>query len=267
MILLVFEGQVGEPRVMATLQYLYFSDTASQVLCYFGTDTYTLWKDIKEHEKDGYEADIFTIVKQRLQENGDHSLDKYKSYQFESVYLFFDYDPQNTTISMARLNSSIENMLRVFDDPMNKGKLFISYPMLECLFCLNSLSDSGFPGACVKLDDCSSFKEWCISHYEWARKPLTLLYKYKRGRIDDPNPESRKQELRYNWNQLVLMSASKANMICSGSYVMPSDTDDISQEMIFRHQIDDYVIPSSRVSILSAFTMFLFDYFHGNGEI
>ena len=65
MILLVFEGQVGEPNGMTTLQHLYFSDAANYILCSYGTDTYTLWKDVKRHELDG-EADVFAIMKERF---------------------------------------------------------------------------------------------------------------------------------------------------------------------------------------------------------
>ena len=267
MILLVFEGEKGEPRVMATLQYLYFSGSANQVLCYYGTDTHTLWKEVKEYEADGYEADVFTIVKQRMQSRGDHSLDLYNSYQIESIYLFFDYDPQNKTIPPERLNQEIQEMVLQFDDPMDKGKIYISYPMAESLFCINSVPDSSFISTDVAIEDCRCFKGWCMAQYELSRKPGLLIYKTdKTGRkITETNPASRKQELIDKWNSIVLMSIEKANMICTGQNGLPDNVDIVSQMEIFIHERDDYVLPSSKVSILSAFPMFLYEYFHGNG--
>ena len=95
MILFIFEGQVEEPKIMATIKQLFLSEIEEQLLCSFGADTYTLWKDIVEYGRDGYEIDVFNIVKERLRSRGDHSLDNYNSHQIESIYLFFDYDPQN----------------------------------------------------------------------------------------------------------------------------------------------------------------------------
>lgn len=265
MILLVFEGQVGEPKVMATLQHLYFSDAANYILCSYGSDTYSLWKDVKRHELDG-EADVFAIMKERLHSRGDYSLDQYSSYQIESVYLFFDYDPQNNTIPPGLLNQSISEMVTLFDDPMDKGKIFISYPMLEGLFCLQSIPDAAFFDTVVFLADCRGFKGWC-QQFLYERNPNLLLYKTDGdGKIKDDSP-AKKQELLDKWNTLVIMTVNKANLICHGTSVMPNNVDEISQIDIVRHQIDDFVIPCSCVSILSAFPLFIFDYFHGNGVV
>ena len=265
MILLVFEGQVGEPKVMTTLQHLYFSDAANYILCSYGTDTYTLWKDVKRHELDG-EADVFAIMKERLHSGGDHSLDQYDSYQIESIYLFFDYDPQNNTIPPHLLNQAISEMVALFDDPMDKGKIFISYPMLEGLFCLNSIPDVAFLHSVVSIADCHGFKGWC-KQFLFGKNPELLIYKTdKDGRIVD-DPSMRKQELLQKWNALVTMTANKANLICHGVPAPPDNVDDISQNDIFQHQLEDYVVPNSCISILSAFPLFLFDYFHGNGVI
>ena len=77
MILFIFEGQVEEPKIMATIKQLFLSNIEEQLLCSFGSDTYTLWKDIVEYQKNGYEVDVFNIVKERLHSRGDYSLDKY----------------------------------------------------------------------------------------------------------------------------------------------------------------------------------------------
>ena len=79
------------------------------------------------HLKYGVDAEsVFNIVKERLHSRGDYSLDKYYSHQIESIYLFFDYDPQNRTISPDRLNQAIDDMVNLFSDSMNKGQIYIS---------------------------------------------------------------------------------------------------------------------------------------------
>ena len=42
---------------------------------------------------------------------------------------------------------------------------------------------------------------------------------------------------------------------------MPENKDDVSQKEIFDAQLQDYVLPKDCVSILSAFPMFLHEYF------
>lgn len=264
MILLVFEGRVLEPKVMATLQYLFFSSTVESVMCYYGTDTYTLWKEVKEHAVDG-EPDIFNIVKRRMQSVGDHSLDQYNSYQVESVYLFFDYDPQNRTIPLGQLNQAILEMVTLFDDAMDKGKIFISYPMLESVFCVDSIPDPNFLQSTVSLVNCHGFKGWC-HNYLFARKPESLLFKTNRaGYITEVDPSKRKQELLDKWNNIVRMNVEKAYLMCEKKAGLPVNIEDVSQSAIINNERDTYVLPLSCVSILSAFPMFLYEYFHGNG--
>lgn len=94
MILLIFEGQKEEPQIMTTIKTLFFGRGKEQLLCSYGTDTYTLWRDIKLYTEDGYDVDVFQIVKERMHSRGDYSLDVYDSYSIDSIYLFFDYDPQ-----------------------------------------------------------------------------------------------------------------------------------------------------------------------------
>ena len=118
MILLILEGANTEPPIVATIRLLFFANNPDQLVCSYGTDTYTLWKEIKSYMDDGNEPDVFEIVRERLHRSGDTSLDNYDSYQFDSIYLFFDYDPQNNTVSSETLNASITEMLKLFSDPI-----------------------------------------------------------------------------------------------------------------------------------------------------
>lgn len=264
MILLIFEGAKTEPKVMATLQYLYFSNTAEHVLCSFGTDTLTLCKTVKEHIANGYEADAFTIVRDYLHDKGDYSLDSYKSYQIESIYMFFDYDPQ-TEVAAGVLNNSVLDMIRLFDDAMGNGKIYISYPMMESLFCLESIPDSNYLTSCVSLSDCHHFKGWCNNSFSIARHQSEILFRTdKKHKINEVNPELRRCVLREKWDQLIILNVCKANWICNDDLSFPTRDWDISQETVFQCELSKFIIPKSSVAILNAFAIFLYEFFGKN---
>lgn len=264
MMLLILEGRNTEPPVVATIRQLYFADNQDQLVCSYGTDTYTLWKEVKSYVDDGCEPDVFEILRERLHKCGDSSLDGYSSYQFESIYLFFDYDPQNRTISSETLNSAISDMLDLFSDPMDKGQLFISYPMIEALYCINSLSSKDFLKTTVSIADCRCFKSWS-NKFEYNRKRYMLLFKTdKSGNITEQEKQ-RMSNLKSTWDNLVKMHASKAHYISKDSATLPTHVDDVTQKKIFNGQLSKF-IPLGTVSILSSFTMFLFEYFHGGKD-
>lgn len=265
MILFIFEGQVEEPKIMATLEQLFLNRIEEQLICSYGADTYTLWKDIVEYQKSGYEIDVFSIIKERLHSRGDHSLDEYYSHQIESIYLFFDYDPQNRTIPADTLNLAIANMVNLFSDPMNKGQIYISYPMIEAVYCENNSCDDTYISYSVPISECKT-KEWSNA-YEYGRKRLKVIFKTNKSNIiTEPLTEERILELKDTWTNIIKLNAIKANYITNDIIVMPEDMTDIEQNKIFDGQLQKFVNTNSSVSILSAFAIFLYEYFHGNGE-
>lgn len=250
---------------MATIRQLFFSSVENQLLCSFGADTYTLWKDIVDYQKNGYETDVFNVVKERLNRRGDHSLDSYCSYQIESIYLFFDYDPQNSTIEPERLNDAIREMIDMFADSMNEGQIYISYPMVEAIYCENDSCDSEYESYRVPIDECSN-KAW-PNVYVYARKRSNVLFRTNRNNvITESITKERTSELRNRWAGLIRLNASKANFISNDIYNLPESPNDIVQRKIYDGQLKKYIHSSSEVSILSSFAIFLFEYFHGNGE-
>ena len=54
---------------------------------------------------------------------------------------------------------------------------------------------------------------------------------------------------------------AKANYICTGNLSSPEDKEEISQKEIFSAQLQKFILTDDCVSILSAFPLFLFDYF------
>lgn len=253
-----------EPRIMATIKQLFFKSNEEQLLCSFGSDTYTLWKDISEYQKNGYEVDVFNVVKERLHKRGDYSLDKYYSHQIESIYLFFDYDPQNRTISSDKLNQAIGEMLDMFSDSMDNGQIYISYPMVESIYCENTPQDTDYISYCVSVNECRT-KEWC-NVYSYARKRNNVIFKTKDNLVIENFAEERILELKDIWVNLIKLNAVKANFITNGIKELPKSVSDVDQMKIFDAQLQKFIDSKNVVSILSSFTLFLFEYFHGNSE-
>lgn len=266
MILLVFEGQKEEPKIMATVKTLFFNGGEGQLLCSYGTDTYTLWKDVQDHIKDGYEADVFQIVKERMHSRGDYSLDAFDSHDIESIYLFFDYDPQNSKLGLPRINTAISSIIETFNDAMDQGQIYISYPMVEALYCENTIPDASFMSAIVTIPDCHDFKNWSKQFYVSQHRECVKFGANKSGEVTESYAEDRFNDLKQKWIKLVRMNSTKANIICNNNPTLPEDVSLISQARIFQHEISDYENRNNSVSILSSFPLFLFDYFHGNGE-
>ena len=261
MILLVFEGTDSEPHLMATLRELFFPGEKEYVLCSFGTDTYTLWKEVNEHSAEGFDADTFTILKQYLQRKGDHTLDGYYSYQVEAIYLFFDYDPQNR-MPAEMLNRAISQMCSTFDDEMDRGKIYISYPMFESLFCEDTIPEDAYLDLSIPVALCNGFKGWAHDNFYYGSHPLALSFRTsKQYEITEIITEDRRNELFTRWKELVEMNVRKAIHICNNKNELSSSEVSISQQNIFQHELDDYVSPLGEVAVLNSFPLFLFDFF------
>lgn len=271
MILLIFEGSNEEPKIMATIKELFFPNE-EQVHCSYGHDTTSLYADIIKHRENDYEEpDIFEIVKESLHRRNDHSLDAYKSHQFDSIYLFFDYDPQND-LGIEEVNARVAKVIKLFSAPMDNGQIFVSYPMIEALYCEDSFPDETFITATATLDECHGFKQWCRKYRAACNKEL-VLFKTRKDEngnyfiVDKDKTVERKAQLKDVWINLIKENVRKANFICYDTDTSDIDVEDISQENIFGNELEKYVVPKNEVAILSAFALFLYDYFHGNGEI
>lgn len=157
-------------------------------------------------------------------------------------------------------------MVNLFSDSMNKGQIYISYPMIEAIYCENKSSDDSYVTYCVPIAECKT-KEWCES-YEYGRKRLKVLFKTNSDNIlIEPITEDRIAELRNTWINIIKHNAIKANVISNEKQGLPEDISDIEQSKIFEGQLEKFVKANSSVAILSSFAIFLYDYFHGNGEI
>ena len=141
MILFVFEGIDREPHVYKTIERLYFPKENDNIICSFGNNIYNLYNTLVEYGGDG---DIVSIMREILSNRGDATLDGIRSADISEVFLFFDYDFQNSQLPLDEINRRLEVMLNMFDDETGNGKLYINYPMVESIRFKKELPDDDY---------------------------------------------------------------------------------------------------------------------------
>ena len=247
MILFVFEGKKKEPAIFESLRKIYFKREESVVVCTYNTDFHSLYKDLSENE-----WELFYVLRERLQQRGEDTLDGYKASDFSQTYLFFDYDFQNSHIALEEQNRRLVEMLEFFNEETENGKLYINYPMVESIVYTKQLPDEQFDEYVVSRDACRHFKELAASFSHYPDTSF-LLIGNKNGVPDE--------EVVSNWELLKLQHVYKANLLCNGTHkTMPTSKEAIAQERIFKAQRERFVEPSEKVSILNSFPIFVYEY-------
>ena len=255
MILFVFEGEEREPRIFKTLERLFFGK-GERIVRSFGNNIYELYQKLKDLDGDG---DIVSL----LRENKAHEKDSpfpegVRSSDFSEIYLFFDYEFQNSNLTLEEMNARLKEMLELFDDETDNGKLYVSYPMVESLCYTKELPDEHFFEYAIRRCDCvlHSFKDLAAAFSFYGSFDFIEL-------PDQKHHKAGKREIarvKNNWIHLVNQHTSKANFICTGRCCQPEDKEAVSQQKIFVAQLSKYLAVEDSVAILNAFPLFLFEY-------
>lgn len=162
-------------------------------------------------------------------------LKEYKRNDFAEIYLFFDYDGHS---SMAADEKLIE-LLEFFNEETDKGKLYISYPMVEALKDISCYE--GFKERMVPCKTNIKYKE------KVASEGLAHLRNY--ARIGEEE-----------WTKVVEAHLKKQNYIVNECYQMA--TERIEPIELFKKQQTNYIARKvPQVAVVSAFPSFLLDYF------
>lgn len=240
MILFIFEGAKYEPALYDGIKPLFFNRSKDQILCSFCSSIYTFYKRLKD-DFDGF-ADVVDVLKlEKEKVDPENEIFQYKSSDFESIYLFFDYDFYKGDLKSK--NAQILELLEYFNEETENGKLFISYPMIESIQYTKILPDDEFHTYTVLREDSfgdkfkKDTKRFC--HYKG--------YAYLKDLT--------------NWNYLVQQNVCKANMLTKDSLSWPKQKEDIEQIPILDAQLYKHITPNDEVAILNAFPLFLYHYF------
>ncbi|WXT99794.1 MAG: hypothetical protein Ctma_0498 [Catillopecten margaritatus gill symbiont] len=211
--LFVFEGKKQER------QYLHIflealSLNVNRIEIAFCTHIYTLHKKLEE----SINLDTFELLKEECTALSPTDYDR---DDIARIYLFFDYDGHVPEAD----DEKIQKMLKVFDNETEKGKLFLSYPMLE------ALADG-------------------VDNFKGANTDISLGRRYKcykniRELSQDDLKKATKKHLK------------KANYLVNKKYQIPSNL--IEQSDIFTAQQIKYIV-NNEVAILSALPLFYLDY-------
>ena len=224
MILFVFEGKEREPF---------------------------LYSEIESLDDDG---DIVSMLRERLANRGDSTLDGIKTSDISETYLFFDYDFQHSQLSLEEINTRVKNMLELFTDETENGKLYVNYPMIESIRYTKELPDENYVNYVISRADCHDFKRLAAEFSYYDSLDYIL---FEDGEV--PTKEKYLM-IKDNWEYLTHMNVCKANYIISGDNKMPNQKDDINQLRLFVSQKEKYVDISESVAVLNSFPLFLYEY-------
>lgn len=254
MILFVFEGKKREPDIFKTLEYLYFPQ-GQTIVCSFGNNIYELYRQLSVLGEAGDIASL--LLEQNSNKPDTPFVDGVKSSDFSEIFLFFDYDFQNKNLTLEEMNDQIAQMLEMFSNETDKGKLYINYPMIEAIRYTKHLPDTNYCTYTISRKKCQekSFKALTQQFSSYGSLDfivLNLRRKPSEGTI---------KKTKSNWELLKVQNVSKANNLCNEENCIPKDKTAISQKHIFEAQLRKHIIPSKSVAILSAFPIFNFDYF------
>ena len=230
-ILFVFEGERTEKQIVDSLQRFFVNENAIITCAYCG-EIYQIYNEISVDE----DLDTFNLLKERKQ-----NIDLLKGYNrndFAEIYLFFDYEGQSPKAD----DDKLKELLAFFDEETDKGKLYISYPMVESL---KHISDyDTFKDSKVECKENINYKNIV------SEECLNDLSGFKKYQFD-------------TWKLLLKTHLKRMNYIVNDSYEFSQSI--ISQSDIFAKQLEKYIRIDSTVGVLNAFPIFVHDYY-GNEE-
>lgn len=233
-ILFIFEGIKTETIIFNNLKKYFLEkkeeNVTQDIIISYGTVIYKLYKEFFIDGILDEDLDLITILKPT---NKDGEI--IKNIQVPEIYLFFDYDSHASNASDEKLM----NMLQLFNNESNKGKLFISYPMVEAI---------------KHLKDNVSFKNVTAKSNNEYKNLVSLNCNYNLKGLSNLTQE--------NWNLIISEHCKKVNFIVHGNFEFPKSI--IEQLEIFLNQKEKYIETESKVSVLSAFPIFLLDYYGVN---
>lgn len=255
MILFIFEGNKREPQLFDSIQKLFFPKDNDAIVCSFGNNIYELYRQLEELGGDG---DVVSILREKYYDKEDNPFEHITaSSDFSEIYLFFDYDFHNQNYPLSELNRQLEEMLRLFDNETENGKLYINYPMVESIRYTKQLPDKDYWTYTVSRDGCKDFKRLAGEFSAYNSLDFICIPARREPTVAEIN------KAKTNWDYLKIQNVCKANYICSGDNNLPETLESISQGHVFHNQQEKFVNGGDicKVSILNAFPLFLYEYF------
>lgn len=227
-ILMIFEGAKTEPNILDNIKKYFLNEKKEVVVkAIFGTTIYSLYQKFINFDEFDDDLDTFTLAQTMNSE-----LEHISKDQIAEIYMFFDYDKQASNSSDEKLLK----MLEIFNNETEKGKLYISYPMIEAIKHLKKET---------------SFKD-IVAKCEKA-------YKSEVAFSCDEEFKNFNNYTKENWEYIVNQHSKKANYVVNDNFIFPTSL--ISQNEIFEKQKEKHINISENVAVLGSFPIFLLDYY------
>lgn len=264
MILFVFEAEKREPRLFQAIKEIFLPREQSPIVCVYSCNIYHLYSRIKAYDVfgDSTSVDTVSILSDILQQRGDATLCDVNPSDVSEIYLFFDYDfHHHEQDCLKQDNEHIQELLELFDDETENGKLYISYPMVESIRYTKELPDADYIHYTVTRQMCLEENFKSRADRFSAYPSLDHLLLSANPKESDAKRQQRFDLAKRNWLHLINMNVCKANFLCTGRNAMPERKACIAQPVVFSRQLCDYVYGDGcSVAVLNSFPIFLYDY-------
>ncbi len=242
----IYEGERTERTLINKMVEIYFSDSAEAAIISFaaGENIYMVWNRLKSYD---FNAELIDVLKE-TSTSAKNQLKGLTARDFSEIYLFFDYDAHNNNLPDEYKNQDIlMQLLEVFNNETEFGKLYISYPMIESLREIDIFTED----------------------YHTYLVPIKgINYKRYVGNLapasnTPPFQDFRKIE-RIKWEIACRASAKRANRIVNdnnAATTYPLFIDTLGQTNIYKAQLQKFVKPLNEISVLNSVPLFLLEYF------
>lgn len=255
-VLFVLEGKAKEPAVLdAIWEFVFARYTAHKppkVVYTYCTHIYKLFKELSADP----DLDLLGLLKE---DDPCGILADADGDTFSSVYLFFDYDghvnmPQKDSGGHWDGDDILAEMLDLFDQETERGKLFVSYPMVEAIQHLDKkpADVSALVTAKCKGPHCP-MRDTCPDRPECP--PVKTYKTLVAGEI--PALTNIAGITHATWAEIIGHHLYTAALLHHGTSVIDSI---ISQKDIFDRQKSYIALPCPQVVVLSGFPLFILDY-------
>jgi hypothetical protein len=230
---MVFEGQKTEPQILENLKKHFLNESDKKIVkAVYGTAIYTLYEQFFICGEFDGDLDLYTIIRENIQDEENKKLEGITREQIDQIYLFFDYDGHASNAD----NEKLQKILELFNNETENGKLYVSYPMVEAIKHLKE--NVNFKDIIV--ESSSSYKDLVPQDCDSYLVDLRNL-------------------LQEHWERIIQEHLKKANFIVNNDFSFPNQI--IEQAAIFNHQKVKFIVPDKKVAVLSAFPLFLLDYY------
>lgn len=143
-ILLIVEGEKEEPRILGSNSHGLLSLIGSNYdIVTFSNPIYELYDAYKKGDYD----DIVSYL--RVEKGLEIDKNILSKNAFSSIYLVFDFEPHYHKYK----DSKIKDILNVFNNETELGKLYINYPMVESFYYLKNIPDLEYLGRKISLNN------------------------------------------------------------------------------------------------------------------